>query len=79
MARALAGDSKIILLDEATANYDAESEAWINGMIMKNLREKTVLMITHKPDILRYLDRIILLQDGHIGDIGTHDSLYKTI
>ncbi len=75
LARALVRDSKILVLDEATANYDIESEAAVNEFIGKSLNEKTAIIISHKPDILRYVDKVIVLEKGRVVDAGKHDEL----
>lgn len=77
LARAIIRDSKILLLDEATANYDVESEAAVNKFIGEELHEKTAIIISHKPDILKYVDRVIILERGRIVDTGKHEELCK--
>jgi ATP-binding cassette, subfamily B, bacterial len=78
MARAIIRDSKILVFDEATANYDVESEAVVNKFIGKELQGKTVIIISHKPDILKYVDKIIMLENGSIAAAGKHDELYAS-
>ena len=75
LARAIIRDSRILALDEATANYDIESEAAVNKYIMNDLQDKTAIIISHKPDILKYVDKIIVLENGSIVDVGKHDGL----
>jgi ATP-binding cassette, subfamily B, bacterial len=76
LARAIIRDSKILVLDEATANYDLESEAAVNMFIGEELQEKTAIIISHKPDILKYVDKILFLENGSIVQVGKHDDLY---
>jgi ATP-binding cassette subfamily B protein len=74
VARAFARDSKILILDEATANYDVESETYLNQLLTSVFKEKTVLVISHKPDILTKVDKIWALNSGSISEyIGYND------
>ena len=66
MARAFARKAKILILDEATANYDMESEAYVNQMLANDFIGSTVLVISHKPDILKKVDKILLVDNGSI-------------
>ncbi len=75
LARALIHDKPIIIFDEATSNTDAFSELQINGLMNTKLKEKTVIVITHKKEILSQVDQIILLKEGVIDDIGGYDEL----
>lgn len=78
MARALARkDSKIIILDEATSNYDIESEGNLNEILSFAYTNKTIIVISHKPDILKKVDRIVIIDDGYIADVGKHEELYE--
>ena len=76
MARALIRDSKILILDEATANYDMQSEREINNAIKENYKDKTTIIITHKPDILEMVDKIIVINNGQVEDMGNHHELF---
>lgn len=66
MARAFARESKILILDEATANYDMESEAYVNQLLTTDFEDSTVIVISHKPDILKKVDRILVVKDGNV-------------
>ncbi len=66
MARAFARKSKILVLDEATANYDAQSEAYVNQILTTDFIDSTVIVISHKPDILSKVDKIWFLNNGSI-------------
>lgn len=77
MARAMARNSRIMLLDEATSNYDMESEMLVNNFLKTNLENKTVIIISHRPETLKMADRILMLENGVIKDAGTHEELYK--
>ena len=75
LARALIHDKPIIIFDEATSNTDAYSEQQINKLLNTKLKEKTVIVITHKKEILSKVDQIVVLKEGVIDDIGTFDEL----
>lgn len=77
MARAFIRDSKILILDEATANYDIEAEYYVNNVLKESYKDKTIIIITHKPDILAKVDKIIVVNNGQVEDIGNHFELYK--
>lgn len=77
MARAIAKDSKIMILDEATSNYDIESELSVIELILNGLVDRTVIMVTHKTQVLEVVDKIIFIKNGEIVDIGRHDELYE--
>ncbi len=66
MARAFARKSKILILDEATANYDAKSEAYVNQILTTDFIDSTVIVISHKPDILSKVDKIWFMNNGSI-------------
>lgn len=75
LARALIHDKPIVIFDEATSNTDAYSEQQINGLLDTKLKEKTVIVITHKKEILNKVDQIVVLKEGVIIDNGTYDEL----
>ena len=76
MARAMMRDAKILILDEATANYDVKSEQEINEVISKDYNDKTIIIITHKPEILKKMNKIVVMDHGKIADIGKYKELY---
>lgn len=75
LARALVHDKPIIIFDEATSNTDVYSEHQINGLLNTRLKEKTVIVITHKQDILREVDQIIMLKEGEVVEVGNYEEL----
>nr|WP_311138018.1 ATP-binding cassette domain-containing protein [Clostridium botulinum] len=77
MARALTRDSEILILDEATANLDIQSENYINQLINKEFKEKTVIVISHRTDILKYMDKVFELKNGQVNQIEIYDVLKK--
>ncbi len=74
-ARALVADPKILVLDEATANIDSYTERIIQDALKKLLEGRTALVIAHRLSTIRNADQIIVVRDGEIIEIGTHDEL----
>ncbi len=75
IARALLKNAPIILLDEATASLDPENEVLVQKALAKLVEGKTVIMIAHRLRTVVDSDQIIVLDDGHIIESGTHDQL----
>ena len=76
-ARALVRDSKIIILDEATANIDSYTEMQIQNALKVLLKGRTAMVIAHRLATIRDADKIIVLQNGEIIEQDTHDNLMK--
>lgn len=74
-ARALVADSRILVLDEATASIDSYTEMLIQKALVTLLRGRTGLVIAHRLATIRDADRIIVLQNGRIVEQGSHDEL----
>ena len=74
-ARALAHDPPILLLDEATASVDAETEARIQRATGELMRGRTSIVIAHRLATVRDADRILVLHHGRLLEQGTHDEL----
>ena len=75
LARALVHDKPIIIFDEVTSNTDVYTEHQINGLLHTRLKEKTVIIITHKQEILQDVDQIVMLKDGAVVGTGKYDDL----
>lgn len=75
IARAIMKDAPIIILDEATANVDPESEQELTAAIEALTKEKTILMIAHRLKTVRHADNILVVDGGKIVQSGTHDEL----
>ncbi len=78
IARALIKNPKILVLDEATSNVDSESEALIQHSIRRMLGERTTIVIAHRLSTVMEANRIIVMEDGGIVEVGTHDALLQT-
>ena len=77
IARAIMKDAPIIILDEATANVDPESEQELTAAIEALTKEKTIMMIAHRLKTVRGADQILVLDDSHIVQSGTHAELIQ--
>lgn len=76
VARAILKDSPVILLDEATASLDIENELLVKQAVANLLSaDKTVVMIAHTLPIIKNADKILVLDQGHIAESGTHEEL----
>lgn len=74
-ARALAMDPSLLILDEATANIDSETEKWIQKGLDKLLDDRTALVVAHRLSTIQKADKIIVLHRGQIKEIGNHQEL----
>ncbi len=77
LARALLHKSKILLLDEATAHLDSETESAIQNALRHARRNQTTLIIAHRLSTVQHADRIVLLENGQISAIGAHSELLE--
>ena len=77
LARAILKDAPILVLDEATSALDSEVESAIQSALERVMRGKTVLAIAHRLSTLSKMDRIIIIDQGHIVETGTHESLLE--
>ncbi|MBN1295891.1 ABC transporter ATP-binding protein [bacterium] len=74
-ARALAMDPALLILDEATANIDSETEKWIQRGLDHLLSHRTAVVVAHRLSTIKQADTIIVLHRGQVQEIGTHQSL----
>lgn len=77
IARALLKDAPIVLLDEATASLDPESESFIQEAISKLIENKTVIVIAHRLRTVVDADKIIVMNEGMVKEEGTHSQLLE--
>jgi subfamily B ATP-binding cassette protein MsbA len=75
IARALLADPRILFLDEATSNLDAESEMLIQESLAGLMRGRTTFVIAHRLSTIRRADAILVVEEGRIVERGTHDEL----
>ncbi|GFS46433.1 ATP-dependent translocase ABCB1 [Trichonephila inaurata madagascariensis] len=75
IARALIKNPKILLLDEATSALDTESEAVVQAALDEARRGRTTVIVAHRLTTIRTADKIVVLADGNVKEIGTHDDL----
>ena len=75
LARALATDPNILVLDDALSSVDADTERAILDALASERRGRTLILITHRLSTLRAVDRIVVLEGGRVVEDGTHDAL----
>jgi ATP-binding cassette subfamily B protein len=78
LARALLTDPKILILDDATSAIDSATEDQIQQAIYTAARGRTTILITHRLSQIRWADLIIVMKQGGVAAIGTHDELLET-
>jgi len=75
IARAILKNAPILILDEATSALDSESEALVQAALHNLMSGRTVFVIAHRLSTVRRADRIVVIENGAIADIGTHEDL----
>ena len=76
-ARAIVADPRILILDEATANIDSYTEMLIQQALQRLLKGRTAIVIAHRLSTIRGADKIVVLNQGEIVEVGTHYSLME--
>lgn len=77
IARVLARDPRILVLDEATANVDTETEMLVERAIQSAFLNRTNIVIAHRLSTIRRADRILVMDQGRIVEEGTHEALME--
>lgn len=75
IARAFLKNAPIVILDEATSALDNKSEAIVQMAIENLMQDKTVFVIAHRLSTIQNADKIVVINQGEIAEIGTHDEL----
>ncbi|MEX2512698.1 MAG: ABC transporter ATP-binding protein [Cyclobacteriaceae bacterium] len=77
IARAILADPRILILDEATSNLDAESENFIQSSLKRLMQGRTTFVIAHRLSTIRKADEILVIENGQIVERGRHDDLVE--
>ncbi|MEO5976644.1 MAG: ABC transporter transmembrane domain-containing protein [Chryseolinea sp.] len=77
IARAILKDPAILILDEATSSLDAQSEVLVQQALEKLMEGRTTIIIAHRLSTIKRVDRIFVIKDGQIAEVGSHSELTK--
>lgn len=77
LARAIAYNPDVLILDEATSNIDSESEYLIQEALKVVMKKRTAIVIAHRLSTIQYMDQIVVMHHGRIHEIGDHQTLLK--
>jgi ABC transporter fused permease/ATP-binding protein len=75
LARALLANPRVLILDEATSNLDAESEAAVQAALARLMEDRTTIIVAHRLSTVRDADRIVVIEDARVVEQGAHDDL----
>ena len=78
IARAFLKDAPILILDEISASLDVDNEKKIQDSLNKLIKDKTVIIISHRLKSIENVDKIVVIEDGYVENIGNHDELMMT-
>lgn len=78
IARAIVADPRVLILDDATSAVDPSKEHEIRDALATVMRDRTTIVIAHRPATIAMADRVVLLDDGTVSAIGRHDDLLET-
>ena len=73
IARAILKNPRVLILDEATSSVDTETESKIQEALERSVQGRTVFAIAHRLSTLKYADRLVVLKEGEVDEIGTHE------
>ena len=77
IARAVLADPKILILDEATSSVDTRTEMHIQEAMVALMKNRTSLIIAHRLSTIRDADKIVVMQNGTVAEIGNHEELIE--
>lgn len=77
ITRAMVSKPKMLILDEATSNIDTRTEIYIQKAFSEMMKDKTSFIVAHRLSTIRSADKIIVMKDGHVIEIGNHEELLK--
>ena len=77
LARALAFEPRILIMDEASSSVDAETEFLLHGAIERSMNGRTSILIAHRLSTVKFVDRIIVMHKGEVREAGTHEELLR--
>ncbi|HET9986976.1 MAG TPA: ATP-binding cassette domain-containing protein, partial [Kofleriaceae bacterium] len=77
LARALIANPRVLILDEATSNLDAESEAAVQTALARIMADRTTIIVAHRLSTVRDADRIIVIENAQIVEQGAHEELME--